>query len=171
MHKFFKRRIIKNNCLLQQPSNFLTDEYYNPRKLRLMKIKINEIFTAKIFHNMKKLYKILFLGEGGGNFPGGFISGGNFPGGTFPGGIFPSTKIHVFLKPHWSRLSELRLVFRKREFNETYRSLEQEKYSHLVCLSSFNNFSKLSSNSQFFSSYQVTWINWNCEPQSKTFNK
>ena len=87
--KFFKRRIIKNNCLLQQPSNFLTDEYYNPRKLRLTKIKINEIFTAKIFHDMKKLYKILSLGGVGGNFPGGFISGGNFPGGTFPGGIFP----------------------------------------------------------------------------------
>ena len=76
--KFFKRRIIKNDCLLQQPSNFLTDEYYNPRNVRLTKIKINEIFTAKIFHDMKKLYKILFLrgGEGGG---------GKFPGGNFPG--------------------------------------------------------------------------------------
>ena len=88
--KFFKRRIIKNNCLLQQPSNFLTDEYYNPRNVRLTKIKINEIFTAKIFHDMKKLYKIFFLGKrGGDSFPGGLISGGNFPGDTFPGGIFP----------------------------------------------------------------------------------
>ena len=27
----------------------LTDEYYNPRKLRLTKIKIDEIFTDKIY--------------------------------------------------------------------------------------------------------------------------
>ena len=40
---------------------------------------------------MKKLYRILFLGGGGGNFPGGFISGGHFSRGIFPGGIFPST--------------------------------------------------------------------------------
>ena len=99
---------------MQQPSNFLTDEYYNQQKLRLTKIKISKIFTAKIFHNMKKLYNTFFRGSGeqfsggggviflGGNFPGGFISGGNFPGNTFsggifpggifPGGIFPSTK-------------------------------------------------------------------------------
>ena len=68
---------------MQHPSNFLTDEYYNPQKLRLTKIKINKIFTAKIFHNMKKLYKILFLVGVGGNF-----SGGNFPGGQFSGGQF-----------------------------------------------------------------------------------
>ena len=95
---------------MQQPSNFLADEYYNLRKLRLTKIKISEIFTAKIFHNMKKVYKILllervgaiFLGaiflEGnflggnfsvGGNFLGGLFPGGNFPRGTFPRGIFP----------------------------------------------------------------------------------
>ena len=90
--KFFKRRIIKNNCLLQQPSNFLTDEYYNPRKLRLTKIKINEIFTAKIFHNMKKLYKILFLGGGrGSNFPGGrqFSWGTYLRGVIFRVALFP----------------------------------------------------------------------------------
>ena len=46
---------------------------------------------------MKKLYKIFFLGGGGGgnfpggNFPGGSFLGGTFPGGIFPGGIFPST--------------------------------------------------------------------------------
>ena len=100
--------------MLQQPSNFRTDEYYNPRKLRLTKIKTNEIFTAKIFHNMKKLCKILFLGGEGGNFSGGqftwwaifrgaiflggLFPGGNSPGSTFlggifPGGIFPSTDI------------------------------------------------------------------------------
>ena len=81
---------------MQQPSNFLTDEYYNPRKLRLTKIKINEIFTTKIFHNMKKLYKILFLGGrgaaifrggGGGNFPEGLISGRHFSGVIFPSTI------------------------------------------------------------------------------------
>ena len=91
--------------MLQQPLDFLTNEYYNPGKLRLTKIKINEFFTAKIFHNMKKLYKILFLGGGGrsnfpggrqfsgGNFPGGLFAGGgggNFPGGTFPWGILPA---------------------------------------------------------------------------------
>ena len=86
--KFFKRRIIKNNCLLQQPSNFLTDEYYNPRNVRLTKIKINEIFTAKIFHDMKKFYKILFLGGGGAIFRGGIFLGGLFPGGIFPSTIF-----------------------------------------------------------------------------------
>ena len=61
--------------------NFLIDEYYNPGKLRLTKIKIYEIFNVKIFHNMRKLHKILFK-KG---------AGGNFPGGTFPGGIFPRT--------------------------------------------------------------------------------
>ena len=40
--------------------NFLTNEYYNPRKLRLTKIKIDEIFTVRIFHNMRKLHKIFF---------------------------------------------------------------------------------------------------------------
>ena len=96
--KFFKIRIIKNNCLLQQPSSFLTDEYYNPRKLRLTKIKINEIFSAKVFHNMKKLYRTLFLGEGGGGqfswrvYFRGHFSRGHFSGGIFPRGIFPSTK-------------------------------------------------------------------------------
>ena len=91
--------------MLQQPSNFLADEYYNLRKLRLTKIKISEIFTAKIFHNMKKVYKILLLGRVGAiflwaiflegnfsvgcNFLGGLFPGGNFPGGTFPRGIFP----------------------------------------------------------------------------------
>ena len=85
--KFFKRRIIKNNCLLQQPSNFLTDEYYNPRKLRLTKIKINEIFTAKIFHDTKKLYKILFLEGGGAIFRVTIFLGANFPGGNFPRGF------------------------------------------------------------------------------------
>ena len=74
--------------MLQQPSNFLTDEYYNPRKLRLTKIKINEIFTPKIFHNMKKLYKILFWGDGGGNFPGGNFPGVQFSGGQFSWGIY-----------------------------------------------------------------------------------
>ena len=90
---------------MQQPPNFLTNEYFNPRKSRLTKIKINEIFSAKMFHNMKKLYKILFLGgwrqfsggeEGGraaifleGLFPGGKFPSGTFPGGIFPGGIFP----------------------------------------------------------------------------------
>ena len=97
VHKFFKRGIIKNNCLLQQPSNFLTDEYYNPRKLRLMKIKINKIFTAKIFHNMKKLTKYFFWGDsrgGGGQFSGGQFSWGVyfreviFWGALFPGAIF-----------------------------------------------------------------------------------
>ena len=61
--------------MLQQPSNFLTGEYYNPRKLRLTKIKINDIFSAKIFHSMKKLYRILFLGGGGG---GAFFRGAFF---------------------------------------------------------------------------------------------
>ena len=76
--------------MLQQPSNFRTDEYYNPRKLRLTKIKINEIFTAKIFHNMKKLYKILFLGRVGGNFPGASFPGGAiFREAIFLGGLFP----------------------------------------------------------------------------------
>ena len=70
---------------MQQLSNFLTDEYYNPRKLRLTKIKINEIFSAKIFHNMKKLYRILFLGGGGG---GGQFSGGQFSWGAFFQGVY-----------------------------------------------------------------------------------
>ena len=81
---------------MQQPSNFLTGEYYDPRKLRLAKIKINEIFTSKIFHNMKKLYKILFLVGGGGEailqgaiFLGAILRGATFLGGLFPEGIFP----------------------------------------------------------------------------------
>ena len=62
---------------------------------------------------MKKLYRILFFGGGGGAifrgaiflgcifpgaifrgtiFLGGLFPGVNFPGVTFPGGIFPSTK-------------------------------------------------------------------------------
>ena len=104
VHKFFKGGIIKNNCLLQQPSNFLTDEYYNPRKLRLMKIKINKIFTAKIFHNMKKLTKYFFWGDSRGGaifrgavFLGGLFPGSNFLGGTFPGGNFPSTVIDMHI--------------------------------------------------------------------------
>ena len=86
------------------PSNFLTDKYYNPQKLRLTKITISEnyIFTA-IFHNMKKLLQNTFFRGGGGqfsrgNFPGGFISGGSFPGGIFPGGIFPSTDFRYTVK-------------------------------------------------------------------------
>ena len=87
---------------MQQPSNFLTGEYYDPRKLRLAKIKINEIFTSKIFHNMKKLYKILFLvgGGGGGNTPGGNFPGGNFAGGNFPGGLISGGH---FSMGHFSR--------------------------------------------------------------------
>ena len=65
----------------------------------MTKIKINEFFTAKIFHNMKKLYKILFLGGGGrSNFPGGrqfswgFICGWGggviFQGALFPGAFY-----------------------------------------------------------------------------------
>ena len=76
--------------------NFLTDEYYNPRKLRLTKIKIDEIFTIKILHNMRKLHKIFFLQEGGGGqffggqFSGGYFScGANFRGALFPGAFFP----------------------------------------------------------------------------------
>ena len=80
--------------MLQQPSNFLTDKYYNPQKLRLTKIKISEIFTA-IFHNMKKLLQNTFFRGGGGQFPrgeifwGAIFLGALFPRGTFPGGIFP----------------------------------------------------------------------------------
>ena len=91
---------------MQQRPNFLTNEYYNPQKLRLTKIKIDKIFTTEIFHNMKKLHKILFLGENGGGeaifrgifFLGGkytrgaFPVGGIFPWDIFPEGIFPSTK-------------------------------------------------------------------------------
>ena len=77
--------------MLQQRPNFLTNEYYNPQKLRLKKIKIDKIFTTKIFHNMKKLHKILFLGEKGGGeaiFRGIFFLGGKYTRGTFPVAAF-----------------------------------------------------------------------------------
>ena len=98
---------------MQQRPNFLTNEYYNPQKLRLKKIKIDKIFTTKIFHNMKKLHKILFLGEkgeGGGDiFPGGqiyegyFSRGGIFPWDIFPEGIFPSTQ-NIMVSLSWKGL-------------------------------------------------------------------
>ena len=53
-------------------------------------MKIVEKFTFKIFHIMKKLHKILFLG--GGQFSGWHFSREYFSGGIFPGGNFPKTR-------------------------------------------------------------------------------
>ena len=94
--------------------NFLTVEYYNPRKLRLMNIKTDEILTLKIFHNMRKLHKNLFFRGGGqfswGQFSGGYFSWGtNFRGVIFLGALFPGA---FFLKPSRAHISKS-----KRSFN------------------------------------------------------
>ena len=81
--KYYIKFYIDGNSKTFLFLNFLTDEYHNPRKLRLKKLKINEIFTIKIFHNMRKLHKILFLG--GAIFRGSIFLGG---GAFFPGAFF-----------------------------------------------------------------------------------
>ena len=92
--KYFPKALHKNFTLMVRVKlflfpNFLTVEYYNPRKLRLTKIKIDGISALKIFHNMSKLRKIFFLRVEGGNFPGGNFLGGQFSGGDFSwGAIF-----------------------------------------------------------------------------------
>ena len=92
--KYFPKVLHKNFYIDGKSKTFLfltfpTVEYYNPRKLRTTKIKIN----------MKKLPKVLFLGErqfswghfSGGQFSGGIVPGGTLSGGIFPRGIFPRT--------------------------------------------------------------------------------
>ena len=124
--------------MLQQPSNFLTDEYYNPRKLRLTKIKINEVFTTKIFfHNMKKLYRNTFFRRRGTIFLGGLFPGGNFPAGTFPraifpggifpGGIFPSTKVFHLPSVNLS----LGLDFQKQPFRNVFQNRFLQKFRNI----------------------------------------